>query len=154
MIKNLFFAAFLAIFAVAGLSSQASAAAPIYTGTFGSTAVSGYDTVSYFKGSGVPVKGSKEFKTEWRGAKWLFSSQENLDTFKANPEKYAPQYGGYCAWATAQGKLVKGDPKQYTLDNGKLYLNYDAKVKKKWLPNKAEFISQADAKYPTLVDLK
>lgn len=134
-------------------AAQAQAASPIYTGTFGNTAVKGYDTVSYFQGDGVPVKGSKEFKTEWQGATWLFSSQDNLDAFTSSPEKYAPQYGGYCAWATSQGSLAKGDPLVYTVENGKLYLNYDNSINEKWYPNRAELIPAADQKYPTLVDL-
>jgi YHS domain-containing protein len=127
---------------------------PIYTGTFSNAALKGYDSVSYFMGDGVPVKGSDDFKTEWRGADWKFSSQENLDKFKANPEKFAPQYGGYCAWAAAHGTLAKGDPTVYHLENGKLYLNYDESINEGWLPRKDELIVKADEKYPELVELK
>ena len=67
-----------------------------------SAAIKGYDTVAYFTES-KPVKGSEEFTTQWHGATWQFSSKENLELFKANPDKYAPQYGGYCAWAMADG---------------------------------------------------
>lgn len=154
MIKKLALFAFVAVIGFFGVNTHAYADAPIYTGTFSNNAVKGYDTVSYFQGDGVPVKGSDAFQTEWRGAKWLFSTQENLDAFKADPEKYAPQYGGYCAWATAHGSLAKGDPKVYTLVDGKLYLNYDKSIHKKWLPRNAELIPVADEKYPTLADLK
>ena len=125
---------------------------PIYTGTFNNKAAGGFDVVSYFQGEGNPVKGSKEFKTEWKGAQWFFSSKENLDTFKKEPEKYAPQYGGYCAWAAAQGNLAKGDPKVYHIENGKLYLNYNKSIKKKWFPERASFIEKADEVFPTLID--
>lgn len=74
------------------------AADEIYTGIFSNKAVSGYDTVAYFT-QGKPVKGDSKWQTEYKGADWYFSSQENLDKFKADPDAYAPQYGGYCAWA-------------------------------------------------------
>ncbi len=149
--KNIVFAGFLAIISIFGLSGHASAEATIYTGLFINNAVGGYDTVSYFMGDGVPVKGSKKFQTKWNGANWLFSTQENLDKFKASPKKFAPQYGGYCAWAAAHETLAKGDPKNYHIENGKLYLNYDANIHKQWLPRRAELIPVADAQYPQLL---
>ncbi len=127
------------------------AADPIYTGLFSKKAVGGYDTVSYFT-EDTPLKGTEEFTTEWRGANWHFTSQENLDKFKEEPTKYAPQYGGYCAWAVAAKKdLVKGDPEVYTIYKDKLYLNYDPSVHKTWEAQKDQFILQADTTYPTLV---
>ena len=75
------------------------------------TAINGYDTVAYFT-EGKPVQGRDNLVYEWMGAKWKFSSQANLDLFKANPEKYAPQYGGYCAYGVAQDALVKVEPDQ------------------------------------------
>ena len=77
------------------------------------TAINGYDTVAYFT-VGKSVKGQDSLATEWMGAKWKFSSQANLDLFKASPEKYAPQYGGYCAYGVTQGGLVKVEPDQFT----------------------------------------
>lgn len=150
--KKIFYAAFFAVFAMAGLASQSHADSLVYTGTFSSTAVKGYDTVSYFQGDGMPVKGSEEFQTQWHGAKWLFSSQANLDAFEANPEKYAPQYGGHCAWATSRGSFVKGDPKVFHIHKGKLYLNYDKSIAEKWLPEKADLIPLADEEYSKLLD--
>ena len=138
---------------VLGGAQIALADDPIYTGRFGNVAIKGYDTVSYFQGNGQPVKGSDDFQTEWRGAKWKFASQANLEAFKAAPEKYAPQYGGYCAWATAHGSLAKGDPLVYTLKDDKVYLNYNKSIHKKWEPRKEELISQGDEEYPDLVDL-
>jgi len=138
---------------IVGLSSAAFADDPVYTGVFSDKAVKGYDTVSYFQRDGVPVKGTKEHQTEWRGAKWLFSSAANLALFTADPEQYAPQYGGYCAWALGHGSLAKGDPKVYHLHDGKLYLNYDHGIQKKWLPRKDKLIIKADTEYPARVDL-
>ena len=131
---------------------SANAEDPIYTGFFSSEAISGYDTVSYFTG-GEPVKGKDEFKTKWRGATWKFSSAENLAAFEASPEKYAPQYGGYCAWAIADGNFAEGNPKIWAIENGKLYLNYNDTVRGRWDEDRADFITRGDEQYPALVDL-
>lgn len=82
---------------------------PIYTPLFSDQAVSGYDSVAYFS-EGKPIKGKASFAFEWKGAEWRFSTAENLAKFKANPEAYAPQYGGYCAWGMAQGYTASADP--------------------------------------------
>jgi YHS domain-containing protein len=114
------------------------------------TAINGYDTVAYFT-VGKPVKGEDNLAYEWMGAKWKFSSQANLDLFKANPEKYAPQYGGYCAYGVSQDNLVSIEPDKFKVEGGKLYLNYDADVQAKWLKDPAGYIKQADAKFPALL---
>jgi YHS domain-containing protein len=114
------------------------------------SAINGYDTVAYFT-VGKPVIGKDTFVLEWMGARWKFASQENLDRFKANPEKYAPQYGGYCAFGVAQGYLVKVEPDQFTVLDGKLYLNYDADVQAKWRKDPAGYIKTADAQFPVLL---
>ncbi len=137
-------------------STAAFAAAPINTlknSLFGGstdTAINGYDTVAYFTLS-KPVKGLDSLVTEWMGAKWKFSSQAHLDLFKAAPEKYAPQYGGYCAFGVSRGYLVKVEPDQFTVREGKLYLNYDADVQKQWLKDPAGYIKLADAKFADLL---
>lgn len=115
----------------------------VYVGTEGAkVAVAGYDTVSYFRGKGVPVKGSAQFKLTWKGAEWRFASAENGAAFKANPAAYAPQYGGHCAWAIAQGYLAPGDPTAYDIVGGKLYLNYDQGIRAKWRKDIAGFIAK------------
>ncbi len=124
---------------------------PIYTSLFSSNAAGGYDVTAYFTDM-KPVKGNKKFQTEYMGATWLFASQENLDKFIQDPEKYAPQYGGYCAWAAARGDTYKGDPEYWSLHDGKLYLNFDQEVKDKWLRDKESFISKADARWPALLE--
>jgi YHS domain-containing protein len=117
---------------------------PVYTGTFNSNAVSGYDTVAYFK-QNKAVEGSNDFKTEHQGATWKFSSQENLDLFKANPDKYAPQYGGYCAYGLgAKDALVSSDPEEWKIVDGKLYLNYDHDVQVLWQENIPNYIESAN----------
>jgi YHS domain-containing protein len=113
-------------------------------------AIRGYDPVAYFTDS-RPVPGKPEFTTEYEGAKWQFASQDHLDKFKADPAKYAPQYGGYCAYGVANGNLVKIEPDQWSIINGKLYLNYDAEVSKKWKKDPAGYNQQADAKFEDLL---
>lgn len=130
---------------------SAHAAKEIYTGTFSKKALSGYDTVAYFT-QGKPVKGSESFKTEYKGAEWQFSSQANLDAFKANPEKYAPQYGGYCAYAVGKyNDLVSADPEAWKIVNGKLYLNYDKDIQAEWVANQSEYITKGNANWPGLI---
>lgn len=130
------------------LSGAASAAKPeIYTGRFSSFAVDGYDTVAFFT-HGAPAKGAKEFEFEYKGALWRFSSAENLAKFKAEPAAYAPQYGGYCAWAIAQGYTARGNPQNWTIYDGKLYLNYNDKVQADWLKDVPGFIAKADVNWP------
>lgn len=114
------------------------------------TAIRGYDSVAYFT-ENKPVKGKEEFSTDWNGAKWLFASKENLNLFKANPEKYAPQYGGYCAYGVAVDNLVSIEPDKFTIINGKLYLNYDADVQSTWRKSPDKYISDANTKFNTLL---
>lgn len=126
----------------------ANAAAPINTNG-GSSAIHGYDTVAYFTESKA-VKGNDQFAVEYNGATWLFSQAENKALFEADPEKYAPQYGGHCAYAAAQSAVVDIDPHAWHISDGKLFLNYNKGVQKKWLPEKSSFIPKADAFWLTL----
>jgi YHS domain-containing protein len=105
-------------------------------------AVGGYDAVSYFRGNGVPAKGNAQFKVSWKGAEWRFASAANAAAFKANPAAFAPQYGGHCAWAIAQGYLAPGDPTAYDIVGGKLYLNYDQGIRAKWRKDISGFIAK------------
>lgn len=122
---------------------------PIFSTTFGG-AIRGYDPVAYFT-EGKPVEGSSSYQTEWKGATWYFSSADNLAKFEADPEAFAPQYGGYCAWAVAQGYTASIDPKAWDIVDGKLYLNYSKGVQSKWAADIPGFITKADANYPGLV---
>lgn len=132
-------------------TTSAFAVDEIYTGYFSNTAIKGYDTVAYFT-ENKPVKGSSKFEYSWKGANWHFSSQENLDLFKANPEKYAPQYGGWCAYAVAQNTTASIEPDLFTIVDDKLYLNYSNKINKKWLANRDEYIIDADKNWPGVLD--
>lgn len=148
----------LTTLALLTLSHTALAAPPINTlerkGLFGyehnGIAIRGYDTVAYFTQS-KPVKGKDDYSTEWSDATWKFSSQEHLDLFVADPEAYAPQYGGYCAYGVAQESLVKIEPEQWTILDGKLYLNYNEKLNNKWKKDTAGYIKTADALFEKLL---
>lgn len=114
-------------------------------------AIKGYDAVAFFKDSAA-VKGAEQFSYQWKGATWLFSSKENKDAFIADPSKYEPQYGGYCAYGTADGHKAPTETNTWTLFNGKLYFNYNSKVKDLWLKNQPVFIQQADINWPLIKD--
>lgn len=127
------------------------AADAIYTGFFSNKAIDGYDSVSYFT-SDKPQKGNSEFVISYMDADWYFISQENLDLFSANPTQYAPQYGGFCAWAVAEkNDRAPGDPNQYSIVDGKLYLNYDAQIKALWEESIPIFIAQGNKNWPRLL---
>lgn len=121
----------------------------VYTKLFGDAA-GGYDVTAYFS-EARPVKGKKAFKTDYQGATWLFANQKNLDKFTAEPEKYAPQYGGYCAYAVAIGDTASGDPELWTIHDDKLYLNYNAKINAKWRADIDQFIVDADQNWPAVL---
>jgi len=141
----------LAIFLSVFVASVTYAAKPVYSGGKERAAIRGFDPVAYFTDN-MPVKGSKEFELEYNGAKWLFSSQKNLDAFKEAPEQYAPQYGGYCAYAVARGTTASIKPEHFTIVEGKLYLNYSKSVYKRWTKKKDEFIVDANKNWPKVLE--
>ena len=106
-------------------------------------AIKGYDTVSYFT-NGKPVKGTDKFTATYNGAIYQFSSAKNRDLFRSAPERYAPQFGGYCAMGIALEQKLDVDPLAYKVVDGKLYLNLNAAVQKKWLTNVPEYIDSAE----------
>jgi len=139
-------------------ATAAAAAAPafaadneVYTGRFSSLAVGGYDPVAYFE-QGEPVKGQSQYAYEYKGATWRFSSAENLAAFTADPDAYAPQYGGYCAWAVSQGYTAPGNPKNWSVVEGKLYLNYNDKVQRDWEKDIPGFIAKAEENWPGVLE--
>jgi YHS domain-containing protein len=114
-------------------------------------AIHGYDPVAYFKESKA-VKGDKQYAYAWNSAAWYFSNQQNLDAFKANPEKFAPQYGGYCAYGLADGHKAPTDPQAWLIADGKLYLNYNKDVQQIWKKKQAEYIRTADKNWIAIKD--
>lgn len=106
-------------------------------------ALSGYDAVAYFAVNNA-VKGDPKFEYIWKGAKWYFSSEENMKKFQADPESFAPQYGGYCSYAVSEGYTANGDPEAWKVVDGKLYLNYSPKVKEMWEKEQKGRIEKGD----------
>lgn len=149
MIFRAAFAATTLLLIPAILPSPAQAEPPVYTGAFDNIAVQGHDPVAYFT-DGKPVKGSKDFVAEYQGAEFRFATAANRDAFRADPSKYAPQYGGYCAWAVSQGYHAKGDAKNWKIVDGRLYLNYNTSIQKKWEADIPGFIAAADAQWPVI----
>ena len=122
----------------------------IYTSWYDDIAVKGFDTVAYFT-ENAAVEGKKAHSLEWNGATWRFSSAANKALFEADPEKYAPQNGGYCAWAVSQNQTASIEPEQFTIVDGKLYLNYNQEVKEKWLVDTSANINVGDKNWPGLL---
>jgi YHS domain-containing protein len=114
-----------------------------------SGAIKGYDPVAFFTDSKA-VKGTKEFTHEWNGATWHFASKKHKDLFIANPEKYAPQYGGYCAYGTADGHKAPTETDTWTIVDSKLYFNYNQNVKALWNKDQANLIKKADEQWPKI----
>lgn len=131
-------------------ASPALAKGPVNETLLG-VAIEGTDPVAYFKESRA-VEGSRDFQTEWGGATWRFSSAENRDLFAADPERYAPQYGGYCAYAVSQGARAGIDPEAWKIVDDKLYLNLNKSIQKRWEGKQADYIVKADENWPGLRD--
>lgn len=123
---------------------------PINTTLLG-VAIKGYDPVAYFTDA-KPVEGERNFAFEWQGATWRFASAEHLAQFKAEPSKYAPQFGGYCAWAVSQGYTAGIDPAAWKIVDNKLYLNYSLEVQKKWEKDILGLIAAGNANWPKLLN--
>jgi YHS domain-containing protein len=111
----------------------------------------GYDVVAFFT-QGKPVKGSTDYSFQWNGVKWLFYNNTDLETFKGSPEKYAPQYGGYCAYGTAEGHKAPTQADTWTIVDNKLYFNYNARVKEMWNKNRSALIDTANKNWVSLKD--
>ncbi len=137
---------FVLIAALLWLAGPAAAGKPEVFSD-GGAAIRGYDPVAYFS-DGKPVKGAAQFTHQWKGATWRFASAANRERFAATPEKYAPQYGGYCAYGVAQGYTVAIDPAAWSVVEGKLYLNYSTSVQAKWKEDVPGYIRKADANWP------
>jgi len=129
--------------------TRTAAVAPVNATTDG-IAIKGYDPVAYFT-QNRPVHGSAEFEYLWNGAKWRFGSQEDRDLFKSDPEKYAPKYGGYCAYAVSQGKTADIEPDAWTVLEGKLYLNLNKDVQRLWEKDMRGYIKKADENWPRML---
>lgn len=130
--------------------AQAAGKSEIYHDFGSSLALSGYDPVAYFT-LGKPVKGDAKIKATYKNSEWRFVSEANKAAFLAAPEKYAPQYGGYCAWAAARGFTAEGSPNYWKIVNGKLYLNNNKSIQDKWEKDIPGFIKKADENWPAVL---
>ncbi|SMN11471.1 FIG01200156: hypothetical protein [uncultured Candidatus Thioglobus sp.] len=136
--------ALLSIFSMQAFSIDFTFTNDSYFGKGNAYAIEGYDTVNYFT-ENKPAEGSSDFSAKYRGKTWHFKNAENLALFQADPQKYAPQYGGHCAWRLAQdGKGVYGDPNIWTIVDNKLYLNYNKEVNNRWVKDIPGFIKKAN----------
>jgi len=148
--RRLFLISLLGMFVIS-ISPVLAAKDKIFTGTFSNLAVSGYDPVAYFQ-EGKPVTGSDRFTVTWNGTTWRFASAANRDKFPADPDKFAPQYGGYCAWAVSQGYTASSDPEACHVTNGKLYLNYSKSLQSQWQQDIPGNIKKGDANWPEVLE--
>ncbi len=117
----------------------------------GGIAIKGADPVAYFA-EGTPRIGDGSFSHDWNGATWLFANAENRDAFAAEPERYAPRYGGYCAYAVGNGYTAKIEPDAWSIVDGKLYLNYNRAVRALWSVRRSHYIEEADRNWPRLLE--
>ena len=116
-----------------------------------SLAIHGYDPVAYFKEAG-PQPGDEVFSYEYQGVTWQFANQQNRQSFVDSPENYLPQYGGFCAYAASKNAIADVDPLAWTIDQGKLYLNYNVGVRDRWRADQSANIIKADGFWPELVN--
>ncbi len=139
-----------AVLLVCGLSAAPNhsfAEGGPYQSSFLGTAAEGYDVVAYFT-QGKAVEGNSDNSFEWQGVTWRFSSKANLNAFALNPEKFAPQYGGYCAYAVSQGYTASIDPQAWSIVDDRLYLNYSKSVQSTWSEDISGYIMAADNNWP------
>ena len=134
----------VAVLAIAALETSARAG-DFYENN--GAAIAGYDPVAYFT-QGKAIAGSPEHSAEYEGSEFRFASKENRDAFVADPERYAPQYRGFCAFGVAGGYKAKIDPAAFTVVDGKLYLNYDERVQKQWRADISGMVAKADRNWP------
>ncbi len=113
-------------------------------------AIRGADAVAYFQDGGH-VHGSAAQALMWRGATWHFASMAHRDAFEMDPNAFAPRFGGYCAYALAEGELVPSDPAAFTVYQGRLYLNYSMQVRSQWTADMPRFIAAAEANWPAIL---
>lgn len=145
-IKMILISISLVLLLLSGLSNIAVGNSPLH-----SIAINGYDTVAYFK-NGKALQGSESYTFRWHGMIWHFLNKENRDLFAKSPEKYAPQYDGYCAWAMTEARKARTDPKMWKIVNGKLYLNCSRAAYEKWSKDIPGNIKKADMNWLKFTD--
>ena len=117
--------------------------------THSTPGLNGYDPVAYHT-EGKPVKGSGFHVADYEGVTYLFANKKNRKMFEADPQKFLPAYGGFCAYGVSLGKKFASDPEVWRIENGKLFLNLDNKIQKKWEKDLSGHIQNADANWPEI----
>jgi hypothetical protein len=140
-IERIFICFSFALLLFTGFAGMATGKSPV-----GGAAIKGYDTVAYFK-DGKALKGNESFTFQWHNLTWYFQNRENRDLFAAGPEKFAPQYDGYCAWAMTEERKAITDPEVWKIVDGKLYLNCSLAAYEKWRRDIPGNIKKADANW-------
>ena len=140
-----------AALSVAGLTLRPAKAATAAVFNTDGLAINGYDPVAYFT-EGRHVAGRADFVAEWMGARFQFASADNRDRFAADPKAFAPQYGGYCAFAMSNGYIAPTEPDAWTVHEGKLYLNFNLAVRERWSRDIPGHIARADKHWPGILD--
>ena len=135
---------------LAAAPSVAADPAPPVNADAQGLAIGGYDPTAYFT-AGRAVRGAAAHEYRWNGATWRFASAEARARFVADPEAYAPAYGGYCAWAISQNYIAPGDPNVWRIVDGRLYLNFNARAKELWEMDVAGAIARGNANWPTVL---
>ncbi len=149
--RRLFLSVTAAALPAAALLSGPLFAAQPEVFTKGDVAINGYDPVAYFTES-KPVEGSSALTSVYNGATWQFSSADNKAAFEAEPAKFAPQFGGYCAYAVSKGYTAKTDPDAWSIEGGKLYLNYSPQVRDLWSRDIPGHIAAGNANWPNVLN--
>jgi YHS domain-containing protein len=147
--KRTFLLGLVTAAAAAPVATPALAAEPQVYAESG-IALGGTDPVAYFT-DGLPTQGTAAHSHDWNGAEWRFASEANRAAFAADPARYAPQYGGYCAWAVAEGYTAPTDPDAWKIVEDKLYLNFSRGVQRRWQRDIPGNITRADANWPKVL---
>ena len=138
-----------AVLALAPWGAGEAEAGPVFSGRDDGIAIRGTDPVAYFT-QGAPVMGTPDHASRWSGATWWFASVKHKRLFDADPERYAPRYGGFCAFAAANGQRAKIEPDAWSIVDGRLYLNYDLAIRERWEADRDGFIAAADREWPKI----
>ena len=141
-------AALIGYLFLAALWAGLAFAGPVNVDTNG-IALQGHDPVAFFT-DGTPVEGSDQITAEYEGATYHFATAENQGAFTADPAKYAPQYGGYCAYGLARGSKAPVEIDKFSIVDGKLYLNFNGNIQSQWEKDIKGFVAKADKNWTTI----
>lgn len=141
----------LAIVGAIAMAPAAAGDAPVYKSFFGQVAIEGYDVVAYFEDHRAR-QGTSKYSVAWNGAHWQFASPRHKDMFASDPERYAPAYGGFCAYSVAFGHAVKSDPEVFAIVDGRLFLLYSESARAAWADESPSMVAKADQRWPMVVE--